>query len=157
MAKNQKRITPYLWFNDSAEEAMNFYTGIFNNSQIIDVARFGPGGPVPAGTLMSAVFVLDGQEFNVLNGGPQFQFSEAISLYVQCENQQEVDYYWTKLSKGGEEGRCGWLKDKFGVSWQVVPVQLDKLLNDSDAGRVQRVMKAFFGMNKINVDQLEKA
>jgi predicted 3-demethylubiquinone-9 3-methyltransferase (glyoxalase superfamily) len=157
MAKNKSKITPYLWFDGNAEEAIKFYTSIFKNSEITNVVRSPKDGPVKEGTLMTATFELEGQEFNVLNGGPQFRFNEAVSFFVQCETQEEVDYYWKSLVNGGEPGRCGWLKDKFGLSWQIVPTIVDKLLNDKDPERVQRVMKTFFTMDKIDIRKLEQA
>src|SRR5947199_1580981 len=127
-----QKITPFLWFDGNAEEAMNFYTSIFKNSKIGRITRYGDAGPGPKGTVMSATFQLEGQEFMALNGGPQYKFTEAISLLVNCKTQQEVDTLWAKLSEGGEEGPCGWLKDKFGLSWQIIPTVLGELLNDPD-------------------------
>lgn len=158
MSKNKKKITPYLWFDNQAEEAMNFYLGVFRNSKVVDLMRFGSGGPGPEGSLMSAKFELEGQEFMILNGGPQFAFSEATSFYIECESQKEIDDFWDKLTAGGgEPGRCGWLKDKFGVSWQVIPAKLDELLTDKDSARVQRVMKLYITMDKIDLKKLEQA
>ena len=128
-----QKITPFLWFNDQAEEAMNFYTAIFKNSKISSVSRYGEGGPGPQGSVMTATFELNGQEFMALNGGPLFTFTEAISFFVNCETQAEVDELWEKLTEGGEESQCGWLKDKYGLSWQIVPSVLGELLNDPDA------------------------
>ena len=139
-----QKITPFLWFNDQAEEAMNFYTSIFKNSKIGSVSRYGEGGPGPQGSVMTATFQLDGQEFMALNGGPLFTFTEAISFFVNCETQAEVDELWTKLTEGGEESQCGWLKDKYGLSWQIVPTTLGEMLNEPDAEKAHRVMIACF-------------
>ena len=152
-----KRITPFLWFDGKAEEAMNFYVSVFKNSKVGSVTRFGEGGPGPKGSVMTATFELDGQEFMALNGGPEFKFTEAISFYVNCETQEEVDELWEKLSKGGEKGQCGWLKDRFGLSWQVIPSTLGKLLRDKDAEKSKRVMKAMLQMQKIDVKKLKQA
>jgi predicted 3-demethylubiquinone-9 3-methyltransferase (glyoxalase superfamily) len=152
-----KKITPFLWFNDQAEEAMNFYTAIFKNSKIGGVSRYGEDGPGPAGKVMSATFQLDGQDFMALNGGPLFPFTEAISFYVNCETQAEVDELWEKLSEGGEKSRCGWLKDKFGLSWQIIPTALGELLGDKDARKAQNVMQAMLQMTKIDIAGLRKA
>jgi predicted 3-demethylubiquinone-9 3-methyltransferase (glyoxalase superfamily) len=152
-----QKITPYLWFNDNAEEAMNFYCSIFNNSKVLSVTRYGDAGPGPKGTVMAATFQLDGQEFYALNGGPQFPFSEAISFYVDCETQQEVDDLWEKLSAGGEKSRCGWLKDKFGLSWQIIPTVLGRMLQDQDPKKSQSVMKAMLQMDKIDIKALQQA
>jgi predicted 3-demethylubiquinone-9 3-methyltransferase (glyoxalase superfamily) len=153
-----QKITPFLWFNGQAEEAMNFYTSIFENSKIGSVSRNGEGGPGQKGQVMTASFQLDGQQFIALNGGPQFKFTEAISFLINCEKQEEVDYYWEKLlAGGGEESQCGWLKDKFGLSWQVVPATLSKFLADKNPARAQRVMHAMLRMKKIIIADLEKA
>ncbi len=152
-----QKITPFLWFNDQAEEAMNFYTAIFKNSRIVSVSRYGEGGPGQPGSVMTATFELDGQEFMALNGGPLFNFTEAISFFVNCETQAEVDELWTKLTEGGEESQCGWLKDKFGLSWQIVPSILGELLNDPDAEKAQRVMHAMLQMKKIDIAGLRSA
>jgi predicted 3-demethylubiquinone-9 3-methyltransferase (glyoxalase superfamily) len=152
-----QKITPYLWFNDQAEEAMNFYTSIFKNSKIVNLSRYGEGGPGPQGTVMSATFQLEGQEFMVLNGGPQFKFTEAISFFVSCKTQEEVDDLWGKLSEGGEEGPCGWLKDKFGLSWQIIPTLLGELLGDPDPAKAQNVMQAMLQMKKIESAKLKEA
>ena len=152
-----QKITPYLWFNDQAEEAMNFYVSLFKNSKVINVARYGRGGPGPEGTVMTATFQLDGQEFMALNGGPLYSFTEAISFLVHCETQQEVDELWAKLTDGGEEGRCGWLKDRFGVSWQIIPNALGDMLQDKDPQKAQRVMQAMLQMNKIDTKVLKEA
>ena len=150
-----QKITPFLWFNDNAEEAMNFYVSIFKNSKVGSVNRYGDAGPGPKGSVMSATFQLEGQEFMALNGGPQFKFTPAISLFVNCETQEEVDDLWQKLSAGGKPGRCGWLEDRFGLSWQIIPSALPRLL--SDPSRSQRVMKAMLQMDKIDIKQLQEA
>ena len=150
-------ITPFLWFDGKAEEAMNFYVSIFKNSKVGRVTRYGEAGPGPKGTVMSATFQLDGQEFFALNGGPQFTFSPAISFFVNCETQREVDDLWEKLSEGGEKQRCGWLRDKYGLSWQVVPSVLGKMLQDKDAGKAKRVMEAMLQMDKIDIQRLKQA
>jgi len=152
-----QKITPFLWFDGNAEEAMNFYTSVFKDSKVGKVVRFPEGGPAPAGSVLTASFELQGLEFTALNGGPQYKFNEAISFYVACENQDEVDYYWSKLGEGGQTQPCGWLKDKFGVSWQIVPTILSKLLSDSDAARTGRVMQALMQMSKIDIATLEAA
>lgn len=152
MEKHMQKITPFLWFDGQAEEAMNFYTSIFSNSKVVSVSRMGPDGPV-----MSVVFELDGQEFYGLNGGPKFQFTEAISMFVKCETQDEIDLFWEKLSEGGQKSRCGWLKDKFGLSWQVVPPILRQLLNHSDPAVAKRVMDAMLQMDKIIISKLKEA
>jgi predicted 3-demethylubiquinone-9 3-methyltransferase (glyoxalase superfamily) len=152
-----KKITPCLWFDSDGEEAATFYTGIFENSRIVHVSRYGSAGPRPEGMVMTVNFELDGQEFVALNGGPEFTFDEAISFQVNCESQEEVDRFWSKLSAGGEEGPCGWLKDKFGVSWQIVPTLLDELIRDPDTERSQRAMKAMLAMKKIDIAELERA
>ena len=152
-----KRITPFLWFDGKAEEAMNLYVSLFKNSKVGNVTRYGEGGPGPKGSVMTATFELDGQEFMALNGGPEFKFTEAISFYVNVETQEEVDELWEKLSNGGQQGQCGWLKDKFGLSWQVVPSILGKLLRDKDAEKSKRVMKAMLQMQKIDIKQLKQA
>jgi predicted 3-demethylubiquinone-9 3-methyltransferase (glyoxalase superfamily) len=152
-----REITPCLWFDTEGEEAAKFYTSIFPNSRITDIARYGSAGPRPEGTVMTVSFELAGQKFVALNGGPQFTFSEAISFQVFCESQDEVDTYWSKLSEGGEEGPCGWLKDKFGLSWQIVPTRLEELLEDPDREKSQRVMAAMLEMGKIDVEALERA
>jgi len=152
-----KRITPFLWFNGQAEEATNFYASIFKNSKIVSVSRYGDGGPGPKGTVMATTFELNGQAFIALNGGPQFTFSEAISFLVPCETQQEVDELWEKLSEGGTKQRCGWLKDKFGLSWQVVPTALGQMLQDKDRAKAKSVMAAMMKMDKIDIKTLEQA
>jgi predicted 3-demethylubiquinone-9 3-methyltransferase (glyoxalase superfamily) len=153
----QKKITTFLTFNDQAEEAVKMYTSIFKNSRIISATRYGDAGPGPNGSIMSASFELDGQEFVALNGGPSFNFAQGFSLLVDCTTQKEVDDYWEKLSAGGEPGRCGWLTDKFGVSWQVVPRVLSELLSDPDPAKAGRVMKAMLQMSKIDIAKLEQA
>ncbi|TMS00503.1 VOC family protein [Nonomuraea basaltis] len=152
-----QKITTYLWFDNQAEEAAQFYTSLFDDSRIVDVQRFGEGGPVPAGTAMMVAFELAGQRFLALNGGPQFKFNEAISLFVDCSSQEEVDELWAKLTDGGEESQCGWLKDRWGLSWQIIPSRLPELLSDPDPGRAQRAMQAMMGMQKIDVQALEEA
>lgn len=154
---NQK-ITPFLWFNNQAEGAAHFYTSIFKNSKIMSVSRYGDAGPGPKGAVMVVSFQLAGQEFTALNGGPQFTFSEAVSFVVNCENQQEIDEYWGKLiSDGGQESMCGWLKDRFGFSWQIVPVQMGKLMTNKDPQKANRVMQALLKMKKIDIGTLEAA
>ena len=152
-----QKIAPFLWFDGKAEEAMNFYISIFKNSKIVSVTRYGEGGPGPKGTVITATFQLDGQEFMALNGGPQFTFTEAISFFVNCETQQEVDELWEKLSEGGEKQRCGWLKDKYGLSWQVIPSILGEMLQDKDAEKSKRVMQAMLQMDKIDIKTLKQA
>jgi predicted 3-demethylubiquinone-9 3-methyltransferase (glyoxalase superfamily) len=152
-----QKITPCLWFDTEGEDAAKFYTSVFPNSRIVDLARYGEAGPRPAGTVMTVDFELDGQKFVALNGGPNFTFNEAISFQVSCANQEDVDKYWSTLSEGGEEGPCGWLKDRFGVSWQIVPDRLVELLNDSDREKSQRVMQAMLSMKKIEIGELEEA
>jgi predicted 3-demethylubiquinone-9 3-methyltransferase (glyoxalase superfamily) len=156
MASRQK-IRTFLWFDKEAEEAARFYTSIFRNSKILDVARYGDAGPGPKGSVMIVTFQLDGQEFVALNGGPQFKFTEAISLMVSCDTQQEVDELWSRLSAGGAESQCGWLKDRFGLSWQIVPTALTRLLQDPDPAKSKRVMEAMLQMKKIDVAGLERA
>jgi predicted 3-demethylubiquinone-9 3-methyltransferase (glyoxalase superfamily) len=151
-------ITPCLWFDTEGEDAAKLYTSIFPNSRIVDVTRYGSAGPRAEGTVMTVGFELQGQKFVALNGGPDFKFNEAISFQVFCEDQDEVDDYWSKLTAdGGEEGPCGWLKDRFGVSWQIIPKVLPELLADPDPERSQRVMQAMLGMRKIQIDELEQA
>ncbi len=151
------KITPFLWFNGNAEEAMNFYISVFKNSKIIGVTRYREAGPGPKGSVMVMTFQLNGQDFIALNGGPQFTFSPAISFSVDCTTQQEVDELWEKLSEGGEKQNCGWLKDKYGVSWQIVPSALGEMLGDTDAAKSQRVMRAMLRMNKIDMEILRRA
>jgi predicted 3-demethylubiquinone-9 3-methyltransferase (glyoxalase superfamily) len=152
-----QKITTFLWFNGQAEEAMNFYISIFKNSKVINVSRYGEGGPGPKGSVMSATFQLEGQTFIALNGGPQYHFTPAISLFVNCETQEEVDGFWKKLLEGGREDRCGWLQDKYGLSWQIIPTTLGKLLGDKDPEKAKRVMMAMLKMNKIDVKKLQEA
>ena len=152
-----QNITTFLTFNDQAEEAVNFYTSIFPDSRIVSTSRYGDAGPGPKGSLMSATFQLAGQDFFALNGGPSFTFGQGISLFVMCETQAEVDDYWEKLAEGGEHGPCGWLTDKFGVSWQVVPRVLGEMLNDEDPEKANRVMNAMLQMSKIEIEDLERA
>jgi len=152
-----QKITPFLWFDGKAEEAAKFYTSIFKNSKIGSVSRYGEGGPGPKGAVLSATFELDGQEFIALNGGPQFTFSPAISFFVNCETQEELDEIWEKLCEGGKKNRCGWLQDKFGVSWQVIPTALGKLMSDPDPEKSGRVMKAMLQMEKIDIRGLQQA
>ena len=151
------KITPSLWFDTEGEEAASFYVSIFPKSRITDISRYGLAGPRPEGTVMTVSFELDGLQFVALNGGPEFTFNEAISFQVDCKDQDEVNLYWSKLAEGGEEGPCGWLKDKFGVSWQIVPAALPRLLGDPDPARAQRAMKAMLGMKKIEIEELERA
>jgi predicted 3-demethylubiquinone-9 3-methyltransferase (glyoxalase superfamily) len=152
-----QRLTPCLWFDTEGEEAAAFYVSVFPNSKIVDVTHYGEAGLRDAGSVMTVSFELDGQAFLALNGGPEFTFSEAISFQVSCETQDEVDAYWSALSEGGEEGPCGWLKDRFGVSWQIVPTALPRLLGDLDRERSQRVMAAMLQMRKIEIAVLERA
>jgi predicted 3-demethylubiquinone-9 3-methyltransferase (glyoxalase superfamily) len=149
------KITPFLWFNNQAEEAANFYVSIFKNSKIKQVSRYPEGSPAPAGSVMVVVFELDGREYLALNGGPQFKFTEAISLVVNCDTQEEIDYYWEKLSAGGKEVQCGWLKDKYGLSWQVVPKAIGRLVADPVKGK--RVMAEVMKMVKLDLKKMEEA
>lgn len=151
------KITPFLWFNDQAEEAIHFYISIFKDAEILNVTRYGEAGPGPKGTLMAATFRLHGQEFMALNGGPQFKFTEGISFVVNCQSQAEVDAYWDQLSAGGVTSNCGWLKDKYGLSWQIVPTVLGQLLQDPDPAKAQRVMQAMLQMTKIEIEKLKQA
>src|SRR5437899_2833414 len=156
-----QKITPFLWFNNQAEEAAKFYVSIFKNSKVGKIARYDEAGPqasgMPAGTAMTVAFRIEGQEFTALNGGPHFKFTEAISFVVNCKTQEEVDELWEKLSEGGEQGQCGWLKDKYGLSWQIVPTVLSKMLNDKDAQKSKRVMQALLHMRKLNIKRLQQA
>jgi len=152
-----QKITPFLWFDNQAEEAANFYTSIFKNSKVGNVARYGEAGPGPEGSVMTVSFQLEGQEFTALNGGPAFKFTEAISFFVDCKSQEEVDELWEKLTAGGEEGPCGWLKDKFGLSWQIVPTVLIEMLNDPDPEKARRVTETMLQMKKIDIPTLEQA
>jgi predicted 3-demethylubiquinone-9 3-methyltransferase (glyoxalase superfamily) len=157
MANITQKITPFLWFDNNAEEAANFYTSVFKNSSVNGKSYYGEGGPGPKGSVMVVSFSLNGQNFTALNGGPVFKFTEAISFVVNCDSQEEVDYYWDNLLGGGQASQCGWLKDKFGLSWQIVPVRLMELLQDKDPGKRSRVMQAMMKMIKIEVPVLEKA
>jgi len=152
-----QKITPFLWFDGKAEEAINFYTAIFKNSKVVSINLWGEGTPFPKEQVMSGTFELDGQQFYAIDAGPQFKFTEAISLFVNCETQEEVDHFWEKLSAGGEKSRCGWLKDKFGVSWQIIPTVLGKMLQDKDPKKAGRVMQAMLQMDKIDIETLQQA
>jgi predicted 3-demethylubiquinone-9 3-methyltransferase (glyoxalase superfamily) len=153
----RQKIMPCLWFDGQAEEAANYYISIFKNSKVLEVSRYGEGGPLPAGTALTVTFQLEGLRFMALNGGPEFRFSEAISLYVDCEDQAEVDHLWAKLTDEGEESMCGWLKDKYGLSWQIVPSALGEMMQDEDPARAQRVMAALLQMRKIDIAGLQGA
>ena len=150
-------ITPFLWFDDKAEEAMNFYTSIFKDSKVGSITRYGDAGPGPKGTVMSGTFQLNGQDFMALNGGPHYTFTPAISFFVSCETQEEVDELWEKLSEGGAKLQCGWLTDKFGLTWQIIPSVLVEMLGDKDAAKAQRVMQAMLQMDKIDIKALKQA
>jgi len=152
-----QKITPFLWFDGNAEEAMNLYVSVFKNSKVVSVTRYGEAGPGPKGTVMSATFQLEGQQFYALNGGPQYKFTPAISLFVSCETQKEVDELWNKLSAGGHKDRCGWLQDKYGLSWQIIPTVLGKMLQDKNPRKAQNVMKAMLQMDKIDIAKLKQA
>jgi len=152
-----QKISPFLWFDGNAEEAVNFYVSIFKDSKILNLSRYGEAGPGPKGSVMSATFQLHGQEFIALNGGPHFKFTPAISFFVHCQTQEEVDELWEKLSAGGRKDRCGWLTDKYGLSWQIIPDVLGKMLNDPDKEKSKRVMTAMLQMQKIEVKKLEQA
>jgi predicted 3-demethylubiquinone-9 3-methyltransferase (glyoxalase superfamily) len=154
---SQQKVSTFLWFDKNAEEAVNFYVSAFKNSNVRKTVHYGDEGPGPKGSVMTIDFQLDGQEFTALNGGPQFKFTEAISLVVHCGTQDEVDYFWEKLSEGGEKVECGWLKDKFGLSWQIVPDVLLELLQDDDPKKSQRVMKALMQMKKLDIEGLKQA
>jgi predicted 3-demethylubiquinone-9 3-methyltransferase (glyoxalase superfamily) len=153
----QKKITPFLWFDGNAEEAANFYVSIFKNSKVLGVSHYGKDAPGDAGTVMTVGFVLDGEQFIALNAGPTYKFSEAVSFLVSCDTQEEIDELWEKLSEGGEQRECGWLKDKFGLSWQIVPSLVTKMLGEGDQVKVDRVTKALWQMNKLDLKVLEKA
>jgi predicted 3-demethylubiquinone-9 3-methyltransferase (glyoxalase superfamily) len=153
----QQKIIPNLWFDTEAEEAAGFYTSVFKDSRIVNVTHYNEAGPRPAGTVMTVEFELDGQRFIGINGGPEFTFSEAVSFQIDCETQDEVDYYWSRLSDGGQEGPCGWLKDKYGLSWQVVPAGMDELVSDADPERARRAMEAMFKMSKLDIAALRSA
>lgn len=152
-----QKITPFLWFDNNAEEAANFYVSVFKNSKLLNVARYSDAGPGPKDSVMTVEFELDGQEFVALNAGPRFKFTEAISFVVNCETQDEVDYYWERLSEGGEKSRCGWLKDKFGLWWQVTPTILGKLMADKDQQKAKRVMETMLQMDKLDIEPLQRA
>jgi len=152
-----QQITPFLWFDDNADEAVNFYLSIFKDSRLLDATRYGEAGPGPKGTIMTATFELNGQQFIALNGGPRYKFTEAVSFVVKCETQEEIDYYWDKLLDGGEPQRCGWLKDRFGLSWQIVPAQLSELFGGNDPQRAGRVMQAMMQMVKFDIAKLKQA
>ena len=152
-----QKITPFLWFDGNAEDAMNFYVSVFKKSKVVSVRRYGKAGPGKEGSVMTGTFQIEGQEFFVLNGGPQYKFTPAISLFVNCETQQEVDELWDKLSAGGRKDRCGWLQDKFGLSWQVIPTDLGKLLGDKDPKKASSVMQAMLQMDKIDIKKLKQA
>jgi predicted 3-demethylubiquinone-9 3-methyltransferase (glyoxalase superfamily) len=152
-----QKITPFLWFDHQAEEAATFYASIFPNSKLVKVVRYGPAGPGPAGSAMTVEFQLEGQTFVALNGGPHFKFTEAISFVVNCQTPEEVDFYWDKLSAGGHQAQCGWVKDKFGLSWQIVPTALPELMSNPDPEKAQRVMKAMLKMKKFDIRVLKQA
>lgn len=152
-----QKITTFLWFNDNAEDAMNFYTSVFKDSKIVSVRRWGKGGPGVEGSVLTGIFEIEGQQFYVLNGGPHFKFTEAISLFVNCPTQEEVDFLWEKLSEGGSKSQCGWLKDKFGLSWQIVPQIMNEILSDNDQARVDRAMTAMMKMSKLDGPKLKAA
>jgi predicted 3-demethylubiquinone-9 3-methyltransferase (glyoxalase superfamily) len=152
-----QKIVPNLWFDTEAEQAANFYVSVFDNARVVTVAHYTDAGPRPAGSVMTVEFELEGQRFVAINGGPQFSFSEAVSLQITCETQDEIDHYWERLSDGGSEGPCGWLKDRYGLSWQVVPDGLDDLFSDADQARAARAMQAMFGMRKLDVAALQAA
>ena len=152
-----QKITPFLWFDNNGEEAANFYVSIFKNSKVLNISRYGDAGPGPKGTVLTVAFELDGQKFTALNGGPQFKFTEAVSFVVNCETQQEIDYFWEKLSAGGAESQCGWLKDKYGLSWQVVPTILGELMSEKDPERSNRVMQEILKMQKLEIEPLKRA
>jgi predicted 3-demethylubiquinone-9 3-methyltransferase (glyoxalase superfamily) len=153
----QQKIVPNLWFDTEAEHAAEFYIAIFDNSRIVNVTHYTEAGPRPAGTVMTVEFELDGQRFVGINGGPQFSFDEAVSFAIECETQEEIDYYWDRLSEGGEESQCGWLKDRYGLSWQVVPTGMEELFADPDQGRAERAMKAMLSMAKLDIAALRRA
>jgi predicted 3-demethylubiquinone-9 3-methyltransferase (glyoxalase superfamily) len=152
-----QKIVPNLWFDTEAEEAANFYTSVFKNSQITAVSHYGEAGPREAGLVLTVDFELDGQSFTAINGGPEFKFDEAVSFLVNCDTQAEIDYFWEALSEGGEEGQCGWLKDKFGLSWQIVPSVLGELMKEGDAEKMNRAMKALLQMRKLDIAALQEA
>jgi predicted 3-demethylubiquinone-9 3-methyltransferase (glyoxalase superfamily) len=153
----KQKIVPNLWFDTEAEEAAEFYTSVFPSSRIVNVTHYTEAGPRPVGTVMTVEFELDGQRFIGINGGPQFKFDEAVSFEIECEDQEEIDYYWSRLTEGGEESQCGWLKDRYGLSWQVVPTGMEELFADPDKGRAERAMKAMLGMSKLDIAALRNA
>jgi len=153
----QQKIVPNLWFDTEAEEAAEFYVGIFENSRIVNITHYTEAGPRDAGMVLTVEFELDGQRFTGINGGPEFRFGEAVSFAIECEAQDEIDYFWEKLSEGGEESQCGWLKDRYGLSWQVVPTGMEELFADPDKGRAERAMKAMLGMRKLDIAALRSA
>ena len=153
----QQRIVPNLWFDTEAEEAAEFYISVFKNSRVRHVARYTEAGPRPAGTVMTVEFELDGQRFVGINGGPEFKFDEAVSFQIDCETQEEIDYYWERLTEGGKESQCGWLTDRYGLSWQVVPTGMEELFSDPDPTRAERAMKAMLGMKKLDIAALRSA
>ena len=157
MVELSQKIIPFLWFDNQAEDAMNYYVKLFNNSRVKNITRYGEAGPGPKDSVMTVSFELEGQEFTALNGGPMFKFTEAISFYVKCKSQDEVDYFWERLTEGGEEQPCGWLKDRFGVSWQIVPTVLVDMLNDPDPEKSKRVTEAMLKMKKIDIKVLKEA
>jgi predicted 3-demethylubiquinone-9 3-methyltransferase (glyoxalase superfamily) len=152
-----QKIVTNLWFDGRVREAVDFYTSIFDHSRIVAITRYGDAGPGPKGEIMTATFELEGQEFTIINGGPSFPHSPAMSLLVNCETQAEVDFFWEKLSEGGEKGQCGWLTDRYGVSWQVTPIALERMLQDRDEAKTQRLMKAMLAMTKLDIAELERA
>jgi predicted 3-demethylubiquinone-9 3-methyltransferase (glyoxalase superfamily) len=152
-----QKITPCLWFDNNAEEAINYYLSIFKDAKLLEVSRYGEGAPLPAGTMLTGIFQLEGQRFMALNGGPMFKFNEAISMSVDVGTQEELDYYWDRLLEGGAKQQCGWLKDKFGLSWQIVPSVLGKLMNDKDPAKAGHVMQALLKMDRIVIKDLQKA
>ena len=152
-----QKITPFFWFDNNAEEAANFYVSIFKNSKVLNISRYGDAGPGPKGTVLIVEFELDGQKFIALNGGPQFKFNEAVSFVVNCETQEEIDYFWEKLSEGGQKVECGWVKDKYGLSWQIVPTILFDELFQGDDAQTDRIMRAVMTMKKLDIEDLKKA
>jgi predicted 3-demethylubiquinone-9 3-methyltransferase (glyoxalase superfamily) len=151
------KITPFLWFDNNAEEAMNFYISVFNDGEVLDTVRYTDAGPGPAGSVVTVTFRINGQEFTAINGGPHFRFTEAVSFAIDCKDQEEVDYYWEKLTEGGEESQCGWLKDKYGLSWQVVPTELIEVLKDPDTTKASRAATALFQMRRIDIAAIRAA
>lgn len=157
ISSNQPKITPCLWFDMNAEEAVKFYLSVFSKAKKLKVSKYAEGGPAPKGTVLTIQFQIEGQEFLALNGGPNFKFNESVSFVVNCKNQKDIDYYWEALSKGGEKSMCGWLKDKFGLSWQIAPANIGAMLTDKDPKKSTRVFQAIMGMQKIDMDKLKKA